>query len=197
MWKMKRIGLIIAGTLFLLVGTGIGTYLWFGQDQATEEPNKAPQVSGEEMSKEDAEQFLEESRPLSAGTITDEDLEQYEKEGLNPFKQKVSQSDLKDFHYQEYIHGMSHQKVKAKKKWGFYEIHPARIQWLLDGLDESAQIKEKSTYRNILEKWEAGDFSRVDDDHNAIWKMQDGTVGEATGILSEKEEKKYVDKMAP
>ncbi|TDL34889.1 hypothetical protein E2R51_03970 [Jeotgalibacillus sp. S-D1] len=196
MGMMKKTSLIAAGAFLLLVGTIIGTYLWFSQDQAGSEINEA-EVSGEEMSKEDAEQLLEESRPFSAGTITDEDLEQYEKEGLNPFKQKVSKNELKDYHYQEYIHGMSHQKVKAKKKWGFYEIHPARIQWLLDGLDESAQIKDKSIYRNILEKWAAGDFSRVDDDHNKIWKMQDGTVGEATGILSEKEEKKYVDKMAP
>ncbi|QGS67873.1 hypothetical protein CV093_01335 [Oceanobacillus sp. 143] len=94
--------------------------------------------------------------------------------------------------YNEYIHGMSHQKVRADKKWGFYEIHLERIKWLLEGLDV-VSIENGSTYRNILQRWDKGDFSKVDKDHNAIWKIQKGTVGKATGILSLEEEQKYID----
>ncbi|MDG5470460.1 DUF6241 domain-containing protein [Jeotgalibacillus sp. ET6] len=163
------------------------------QGEAEDPPSAA---AGDSDEKE--EEFTEESRAAAAGTITDEDLEQYEKEGLNPFKKKVSQDELDDYHYQEYIHGMTHQKIKASKKWGFYEIHPKRIEWLLEGLDKSTKIttENKAVYREILSNWKEGDFSKIDKEHNKIWRMQDGTVGEATGILSTEEEQQYIESMA-
>ncbi len=52
-------------------------------------------------------------------------------------------------------------------------------------------MSNEDVYRDILERWADGDFSRVDQDHNAIWNMQNGTIGKATGILNAEEEKVY------
>ncbi|KIL45369.1 DUF6241 domain-containing protein [Jeotgalibacillus soli] len=186
---MSRISLfIIIGGLILAIGLSLGVYEWLERKPTLTDDRNDSNI-------EEKEQLMKESRALSAGNITDEQLAQYEKDGLNPFGHDVNMNKLADYHYQEYIHGMSHQKVAADKKWGFYEIHTVRIQWLLDGLEveNQVQIVNKNQYRNILNRWIAGDFSKVDQDHNTIWEMQDGTVGEATGILSAKEEKEYIE----
>jgi hypothetical protein len=86
---------------------------------------------------------------------------------------------------------MSHQKVKAKQKWGFYQITPERIIWLLEGLD-LVEVQYEKIYWEILEKWAQEDFSTADEDHNTIWQLQGGTIGEATGVLSPEEEKVYI-----
>lgn len=127
------------------------------------------------------------------GTVTDEDLAEYEEEGLNPFGEEIALKELTDDNIQEYIHGMSHQKVIAEKKWGFYELIPERVEWLLKGVEESSDLRHADTYEAILKKWKEGDFSTVDEDHNKIWNLQGGTVGKATGILSEEEEKAYIE----
>ncbi|KIL47889.1 DUF6241 domain-containing protein [Jeotgalibacillus campisalis] len=191
-------GLIAAGLI------GWGSYEWLDREEELQsEDNDRKSTEDEDSITEsqaetDEETFTEETRASAAGSITDEDLEQFESEGLNPFKQKVSQDELADFHYQEYIHGMTHQKIKASKKWGFYEIHPKRIDWLLEGLEKTTQIntENKTIYREILTNWRDGNFTQIDKEHNKIWRMQDGTVGEATGILSPEEEQSYIESMA-
>ncbi|MGI8314881.1 DUF6241 domain-containing protein [Halobacillus mangrovi] len=127
-----------------------------------------------------------------SGTVSLEELSAYEEEGKNPFGQAVAGSEMTDDTYQEYIHWMSHQKVKAKEKWGYYELHPKRIDWLLEELEQTDVTHEK-VYREILEKWKAEDFSTVDEDHNRIWRLQDGSVGKASGILSPDEEQAYIE----
>lgn len=107
----------------------------------------------------------------------------------NPFgdrKRKLSESDV-----QHYIHGMSHQKVKAKEKWTHYRMTEERIQFLLH-IVENSDFEHKELYLDILKRWEAKDFSQVDEDHNAIWQLQGGTVGRATGILTKEEEEQYL-----
>lgn len=113
---------------------------------------------------------------------------------LNPFGNTVQKEDITEAHILQYIHYMSHQKVKAERKWGFYEITDERIQWLLDALDESG-YNPNGKYREILTRWANGDFSQIDKDHNYVWKIQGGTKEEekATGILSEEEEKEYIE----
>jgi hypothetical protein len=46
---------------------------------------------------------------------------------------------------------------------------------------------------DILNRWAEGDFSRADKDHNAIWNVQGGTIGEATGVMSPEEEQQYLE----
>ena len=62
-------------------------------------------------------------------------MQRYSDEGKNLFGHHRSIEALTDEDYREYIHGMSHQKIKADQIWGFYHINEARIQWLLDGLE--------------------------------------------------------------
>lgn len=115
---------------------------------------------------------------------------------LNPFGHTVQKKDMDDHYMLSYIHYMSHQKVRAEHKWGFYEITDERIQWLLDALDEAIYpLDREEKYREILTRWANGDFSQVDKDHNFVWKIQGGTKEEekATGILSEEEEKEYIE----
>jgi len=135
---------------------------------------------------------LREAEEVITGAVSEEELDSYEEAGKNPFGKDTPADELTDYHYKEYIHGMSHQKVEASKKWGFYEIHPERITWLLEGLDQ-ADVEHKQVYKDILVKWNEEDFSTIDEDHNAIWNLQNGTIGKATGILSPTEEKEYIE----
>lgn len=110
----------------------------------------------------------------------------------NPFGDSKRHKHLMDRDYLEYIHLMAHQKVKADVKWGFFEITDERLDWLLEGLDER-ELEHEDVYRDILERWSKGDFSQADKDHNTVWEIQGGTVGKATGILSEAEEQAFIE----
>ncbi|WP_188456303.1 DUF6241 domain-containing protein [Virgibacillus oceani] len=184
---MKKAFIFILCLLLLAAGVYWGTYKWLegeGEDVAKGEKT----ANAEEAERDE----IQKQREEIDGTITEEDLTVFKEKGLNPFGEDTKMEELTDIRYQEYIHGMSHQKVKASKKWGFYEIHPERIQWLLDGLDKVDLANEK-VYRDILKKWSEANFSSADDDHNTIWNLQGGTVGRAIGVLSAEEEQKYVD----
>ncbi|TYR75228.1 hypothetical protein FZC79_10710 [Rossellomorea vietnamensis] len=103
---------------------------------------------------------------------------------LSPINEKVMQ---------QYIHAMSHQKVEAKQKWSFYEMTDERILYLLGELDKG-DYEHEQVYRDILVKWQEGNFSEVDHDHNEVWTLRGGTVGAAKGILSSEEEQAYLRK---
>lgn len=124
----------------------------------------------------------------------DIEKEPKKQEYLNPFNQKQKQEELTDRHYQDYIHKMSHQKVIADTKWGFYLITDERIEWLLESLEITYDsLDDGKIYRDILSKWKNGDFSKVDQDHNMIWNIQGGSIGKATGILNKEEEENYIE----
>ncbi|WP_102026587.1 DUF6241 domain-containing protein [Salirhabdus sp. Marseille-P4669] len=190
------IGIVIISSAVLT----FGTIKWFeslsndsAEEEATNEEKEKTEKKGvTEVESVAATEQLESEREQIKGTISDADIDHFLEQGLNPFGTKVAMEQLDDAHYQEYIHGMSHQKVRAEKKWGFYELHPRRVEWLLEGL-EKVDLQHEQVYRNILEKWAQGDFSEVDRDHNAIWSIQGGTVGRATGILSTAEEQEYIE----
>lgn len=109
----------------------------------------------------------------------------------NPFGEKVK-TPLSEDLIQQYIHAMSHQKVEAEEKWSFFEITDERIDYLLGQL-EINNYKSEHTYKEILTSWKEGDFSGAVSDHNKIWRMRNGNIGRATGLLSTKEEKKYIE----
>ena len=90
---------------------------------------------------------------------------------------------------------MSHQKVKAEDKWGFLPLTKDRVKRLLEVVKDGQETyKHADTYLTILESWNNQEFSSVDKHHNAIWRLQSGTIGRATGILSAAEEKAYIEK---
>lgn len=95
----------------------------------------------------------------------------------------------------ETIHKMSHQKVIASQKWGAIPLTPERVKRLLEVVQHNeTKYKHASTYKDILERWAAGDFSQIDKDHNTIWDLQGGTIGKATGIATPKEEMAFNEK---
>ncbi|NLP53067.1 DUF6241 domain-containing protein [Bacillus sp. RO1] len=106
----------------------------------------------------------------------------------NPFNHKKK---LNEVHVANYIHWMSHQKVKAESKWTHYKMTPERIDWLLEKVKE-ADYKHEKVYVEILTKWQKGDFSTAHLDHNRVWSLLNGTIGKATGVMTEEEEKEYL-----
>lgn len=101
---------------------------------------------------------------------------------------------VNDEYVQEQIHGMSHQKVRAMDKRYSIEMTQAKLAVLSEQIDSFKDTLEGyDTYRAILDKWLAGDFSTADEDHNAIWYMQSGEIGEAHGVLSKAEEQDFIE----
>lgn len=91
----------------------------------------------------------------------------------------------------EFIHCMSHQYVQAAEKWCFIENTPARVDHLLALLDDTS-LEHGDTWRTILTRWDQGNFTLADADHNAAWNVLGGTVGRATGLLTPKEVDAYL-----
>ncbi|UKS64984.1 DUF6241 domain-containing protein [Rossellomorea marisflavi] len=110
----------------------------------------------------------------------------------NPFEEDVK-TPISEKLMRQYIHAMSHQKVRAGEKWSFFEITDERIAFLLQQLDEK-NYKNDEEYRDILTRWEKGDFSQAVGDHNTVWRLMGGNIGKAKGLLSAKQEKDYLEK---
>ncbi|WHZ02421.1 DUF6241 domain-containing protein [Neobacillus sp. YX16] len=93
------------------------------------------------------------------------------------------------------VHNMTHQKVKADKKWGASEITADKVQ----KLNEVIQTKDfkKSSHKqmllDILEPWTTRDFSNAVSAHNRIWAYQKGNIGKATRLLTPQEELEYIE----
>ncbi|QKY69411.1 DUF6241 domain-containing protein [Lentibacillus sp. CBA3610] len=114
---------------------------------------------------------------------------------LNPFGNQKDKSQIMESNILQYIHWMSHQKVKADDKWGFFEITDERIEWLLDAIDETEYLEKAEEYKDILNRWKDGNFSDVVNDHNYVWEILGGEKEsqKATEILSESKEKEYIE----
>ena len=90
---------------------------------------------------------------------------------------------------------MSHQEVQAEDEWGFLPLTQDRVTRLIEVVEENKSSYDSAeTFLRILTRWSTNDFSQADKDHNAIWSLQEGNVGRATGILSAKEERKFIKK---
>jgi len=91
----------------------------------------------------------------------------------------------------EVMHKMTHQKVKAKEKWGAIPMIPDTINQVYN-IVENSEFEQKDDLLAILLKWKKGTFSKIDDDHNYFWTYQGGTVGKAYGIMSKSEEEAFI-----
>lgn len=89
------------------------------------------------------------------------------------------------------LHKMTHQKIKADKKWG-------AIPLVEETVDDAYELVKNNKTKNhdvllaIITKWKNKDFSSIDEDHNAIWTIQGGNTGRATGKMKETEEVKFI-----
>jgi hypothetical protein len=91
------------------------------------------------------------------------------------------------------MHHMTHQKVKASDKWKSIQMTPTRVRLVREIIEQKGkEWKNRDELLKIAKKWEAGDFSKIDEDHNFFWNLEDGSIGKATGILSPIEEEKFV-----
>ncbi|WP_281357898.1 DUF6241 domain-containing protein [Sporosarcina jiandibaonis] len=88
---------------------------------------------------------------------------------------------------------MTHQKIQAGEKWGAIPMIQEHIDIIYEIIDAN-DYPRKDVLLPIVSRWKDGDFSRVDKDHNTIWKLQGGTIGKAYGIMSEEEERWFVIK---
>lgn len=95
--------------------------------------------------------------------------------------------------FMEVIHHMTHQKVEASPKWGAVQITEKRIDEMLTVLGAN-ELENEDFYQETLSAWKNSDFSNAVEVHNKIWKMQNGTIGEATKLLNEDEEAEYIQK---
>ncbi|MFC4022401.1 DUF6241 domain-containing protein [Oceanobacillus longus] len=181
LWILGTAAVIALGVFLYMVGTTLFEAAEKAEedDPSTEETKEVnfDAVMNGEAEEENSEEE-EETEEVSAD--------------MNPFGQAIVVSDIKEDHIQGYIHNMSHQKVEASEKWGFYEITDERINWLLEAVN-NGDYPNGDTYRDILERWANGDFSSVVQDHNTVWSLQDGTIGKATGILSKEEEQAFIE----
>ncbi|GHH97396.1 DUF6241 domain-containing protein [Neobacillus kokaensis] len=89
------------------------------------------------------------------------------------------------------MHKMTHQKVKAEEKWGAVPMIPDTINQVYEIVSNS-DYELKDDLLGILEKWKKGQFDEVDEDHNYFWRYKNGNIGKAYGILSKKEEQKFI-----
>ncbi|WP_410982535.1 PRK06770 family protein [Bacillus cereus] len=92
------------------------------------------------------------------------------------------------------LHEMAHQKVKADQKWGYIFITQERIESLIE-IVKNGNLNQKKAYIDILERWKQGEYKKVDADHNTIWKLQSGNLGEGKGVMSQDEQKELVNKL--
>jgi hypothetical protein len=172
----KAVGIIIGSVLLL---TALGVYIAVGSlDRNLPGNNGAVQGSMDGGAEQTAASGVKDDNVVS--------------EGGNPFGEKVK-TPLSEVLMQQYIHAMSHQKVQAKEKWSYFKITDERIDFLLSQL-EINKYEHEETYKGILTSWKDGDFSKAVSDHNKIWRLQDGTVGKASGLLSPKAEEAYIGK---
>lgn len=119
------------------------------------------------------------------------EAEQVEKVSDNPFGSQNAM--LAEDEILTYMHGMSHQKVIADEKWVHYQITNERIQFLISVI-ETGSYENSDLLLEILNRWKEADFTKADKEHNAIWRLQGGTIGKATGVMSPEEEKEYIEK---
>lgn len=88
------------------------------------------------------------------------------------------ESDIYDI-----MHRMANTKIIAEnnKIWGELPMDKEEIQ-NLKGIVEKVNYEDREKLLDILNRWESGDFSQSDKEHNYVWEKLGGTVGRAIGV---------------
>jgi hypothetical protein len=96
---------------------------------------------------------------------------------------KVDEQDIV-----EEIHLMSNSLIQAEDNmvWGKDKVNKASIDKVIKMLDQAAVNTKTKKLREIVVRWQQGDFSQIVDDHNFVWDLLGGTVGRAKSADSEK-----------
>jgi len=109
--------------------------------------------------------------------LINEEISKEESGELKP-ADYCSESDIYDI-----MHRMVNTKIIAEndKIWGKLPMNKEEIQ-NLKGIVEKVNYKDREQLLDILNRWEAGDFSQADKDHNYVWEKLGGTIGRAVGV---------------
>jgi hypothetical protein len=92
----------------------------------------------------------------------------------------------------EILHNMTHQKVRSEEKWGFVQMTEVNLLAVKEVLQKNPGFNQNIDFLGIVTDWLNNDFSNIVAEHNRIWKLKNGTVGKAYGILSPSEEQALV-----
>lgn len=188
---------VVVLTALLSIG---GTFLIMEKNYAKEESKRAEDelVSTSKVEEKEEEKFVS-TVDTSSGmgwedSTFSKKIDEW-KSGDEPFPDSL---------VEDVIQMMSHQKVIAELKEGSIMITPERIDTLIQMIEEnkdkyprqkmSDKYARHEVYLEILKRWEKGDFSTVDDDHNMLMYIRGGKPPEglATGIATEEQEKHYI-----
>ncbi|WP_050183889.1 DUF6241 domain-containing protein [Domibacillus robiginosus] len=88
------------------------------------------------------------------------------------------------------MHLMTHQKIQAEDVWGAVPMTPSSIKQLVDYLNQHPEYDPDLLY--VAQRWQEGNFSAIDDEHNYLHTRLQGNKGAATGIATDKQEKEFV-----
>lgn len=95
--------------------------------------------------------------------------------------------------FQLRLHQMTHQKVVADEKRGAVEMTPKTIENMLEVVTANQDVYDRAFFYELeFNAWQNGEFSNSAEFHNVIWKLQNGVDGEATGLMTEKQEAHFV-----
>jgi len=111
---------------------------------------------------------------------------------IKAINEEMSQEESKELKSADYypeadvydiIHRMANTKIIAEnnKIWGELPMEPEEIQ-NLKVIVEKVNYEDREQLLDILNRWETGDFSQADKDHNYVWEKLGGTIGKAVGI---------------
>lgn len=81
------------------------------------------------------------------------------------------------------MHRMSNTKIIAEdnKIWGELPIDENSLGDL-KALISEIDYKDRDYLLKVISRWEQGNFSEADDEHNYFWTKLGGTVGRAVGV---------------
>jgi hypothetical protein len=181
---MKKIIIIVAASLIVIIGGGVA-YVSYTDSQLAQAPTPVtPTVTLTPIAPT-------EKPMISLETTPNNEADSALKSALDPNVTIVNGEDS----IVAIMHHLTHQKVEASDKWANVQMTPERVTMVRQIIETRGQEwKHKSELLAMAKKWETGDFSEIDKDHNFLWDLEGGNIGKATGILSAADEQAFIAK---
>ncbi|MBD7970402.1 DUF6241 domain-containing protein [Paenibacillus gallinarum] len=94
------------------------------------------------------------------------------------------------------MHAMTHQKVISNDKLNSVQMTPERIKQLINILESEGTVEwdHYSELMEIASKWRAGDFLKIDEDHNYLCELESSNHVEAVAVATPEQEKEFIKK---
>lgn len=137
------------------------------------------------------QEFTSSGQIMKAANEVDK-FEQQEEVKVADEKKKKVNVGMTEIQLQQYLHEMTHGKVVADKKWGATPITTENVNSLI-AIVEANNFEHEEFYLRHLNEWKNGNFGGAVELHNRIWNWHGGTIGPATGLMSDAEEQKYIE----